>query len=97
MATTLRANGVDRTVDVDGGALLIWLSRDALGVTGAKFSCGLPLRVAARRLPGARSRTSPWRRAIPEGADDGEERLADRTMGRLASREQWEYRVTEGR
>jgi isoquinoline 1-oxidoreductase subunit alpha len=35
MATTIKINGVDRTVDVDGDTALLWVLRDVLGMTGA--------------------------------------------------------------
>jgi len=41
MATTIKINGVDRTVDVDGDTPLLWVLRDVLGMTGTKFGCGI--------------------------------------------------------
>jgi isoquinoline 1-oxidoreductase alpha subunit len=41
MATTIKVNGVDRTVDVDGDTPLLWVLRDTLGLTGTKFGCGI--------------------------------------------------------
>src|SRR5580692_5989343 len=43
MATTIKINGVDRTVDVDGDTPLLWVLRDVLGMTGTKFGCGIAL------------------------------------------------------
>src|SRR5881398_3392511 len=43
MATTIKVNGVDRTVDVDGDTPLLWVLRDVLGMTGTKFGCGAGL------------------------------------------------------
>jgi len=43
MATTIKVNGVDRTVDVDGDTPLLWVLRDVLGMTGTKFGCGQAL------------------------------------------------------
>jgi isoquinoline 1-oxidoreductase alpha subunit len=43
MAMTIRVNGVDRTVDVDGDTPLLWVLRDVLGMTGTKFGCGMAL------------------------------------------------------
>jgi isoquinoline 1-oxidoreductase alpha subunit len=40
---TIKINGVDRTVDVDGDKPLLWVLRDALGMTGTKFGCGMAL------------------------------------------------------
>ena len=41
MATTIKVNGVNRTVDVDGDTPLLWVLRDVLGMTGTKFGCGM--------------------------------------------------------
>ena len=41
MATTIKVNGVDRTVDVDGDTPLLWVLRDVLGMSGTKFGCGI--------------------------------------------------------
>ena len=43
MAITVKVNGVDRTVDVDGDTPLLWVLRDVLGMTGTKFGCGMAL------------------------------------------------------
>jgi isoquinoline 1-oxidoreductase subunit alpha len=43
MATTIKINGVDRTVDGDGDTPLLWVLRDVLGMTGTKFGCGMAL------------------------------------------------------
>src|SRR3979411_3257195 len=43
MATTIKVNGVDRTVDVDSDTPLLWVLRDVLGMTGTKFGCGMAL------------------------------------------------------
>jgi len=43
MATTIKINGVNRTVDVDGDTPLLWVLRDVLGMTGTKFGCGVAL------------------------------------------------------
>ena len=43
MATTIKVNGVDRTVDVDSDTALLWVLRDVLGMTGTKFGCGMAL------------------------------------------------------
>lgn len=40
---TLLVNGVRRTVDVQPGTPLLWVLRDALGLTGTKFGCGMGL------------------------------------------------------
>jgi isoquinoline 1-oxidoreductase subunit alpha len=41
MAITIKVNGVDRTIDVDGDTPLLWVLRDVLGMTGTKFGCGI--------------------------------------------------------
>ena len=41
MATTIKINGVNRMVDVDGHTPLLWALRDVLGMTGTKFGCGI--------------------------------------------------------
>jgi isoquinoline 1-oxidoreductase subunit alpha len=43
MPTTIKVNGIDRTVDVDGDTPLLWVLRDVLGMTGTKFGCGMAL------------------------------------------------------
>ena len=43
MAFTLKINGTPHEVDVDGDAPLLWVLRDALGMTGTKFGCGQAL------------------------------------------------------
>ena len=43
MAYTIKLNGQDRTVDVDGDTPLLWVLRDVLGMTGTKFGCGMAL------------------------------------------------------
>jgi isoquinoline 1-oxidoreductase alpha subunit len=43
MATKIKVNGVDRTVDVDDDTPLLWVLRDVLGMTGTKFGCGAGL------------------------------------------------------
>ncbi len=43
MATTIKINGVNQTVDVDDDTPLLWVLRDVLGMTGTKFGCGQAL------------------------------------------------------
>lgn len=43
MTATIKVNGIDRTVDVDGDTPLLWVLRDVLGMTGTKFGCGMAL------------------------------------------------------
>jgi aerobic-type carbon monoxide dehydrogenase small subunit (CoxS/CutS family) len=39
MALTLKINGTDHTVDVDGEMPLLWVLRDVLGMTGTPAPC----------------------------------------------------------
>ena len=41
MAIRLRVNGVERAVDVEPDAPLLWVLRDELGLTGTKYGCGI--------------------------------------------------------
>jgi len=41
MRITLTVNGEPRTVDVPPDTPLLWALRDALGLTGTKFGCGI--------------------------------------------------------
>jgi isoquinoline 1-oxidoreductase subunit alpha len=43
MTTTIKVNGIERAVDVDGDTPLLWVLRDVLGMTGTKFGCGMAL------------------------------------------------------
>src|SRR3712207_1986236 len=43
MVFTIKVNGDAHTVDVDGDTPLLWVLRDALGLTGTKFGCGAAL------------------------------------------------------
>ncbi len=43
MAFTIKVNGSDHSVDVDGDTPLLWVLRDVLGMTGTKFGCGMAL------------------------------------------------------
>ena len=40
---TLNVNGKARRVDADPSTPLLWVLRDALGMTGTKFGCGMAL------------------------------------------------------
>lgn len=40
---TLTINGVERTVDVDPATPLLWVLRDALGLVGTKYGCGMSM------------------------------------------------------
>jgi isoquinoline 1-oxidoreductase alpha subunit len=40
MSITLIINGVERVLDADPDMPLLWALRDALGLTGTKYSCG---------------------------------------------------------
>jgi len=41
MAFTIKVNGAQHSVDVDGDTPLLWVLRDTLGLTGTKFGCGI--------------------------------------------------------
>jgi isoquinoline 1-oxidoreductase subunit alpha len=43
MAVTFVLNGKSQTVDVSPQMPLLWVLRDALGMTGTKFGCGMAL------------------------------------------------------
>jgi isoquinoline 1-oxidoreductase alpha subunit len=43
LAFTIRINGAQHSVDVDGDTPLLWVLRDVLGMTGTKFGCGMAL------------------------------------------------------
>lgn len=39
MAFSIKVNGVQHSVDVDGDTPLLWVLRDSLGLTGTKYGC----------------------------------------------------------
>ncbi|MGE0668286.1 MAG: (2Fe-2S)-binding protein [Sphingomonadales bacterium] len=39
MAFTIKVNGSQHSVDVDGDTPLLWVLRDSLGLTGTKYGC----------------------------------------------------------
>ena len=41
MPTTLTINGTSHSVDLPGDVPLLWVLRDAVGLTGTKFGCGV--------------------------------------------------------
>src|ERR1700739_1959673 len=43
MTITIKVNGIERPVDVDGDTQLLWVLRDVLCMTGTKFGCGMAL------------------------------------------------------
>ena len=52
--TSFELNGETVTVDVPGDASLLWVLRDALGVTGPKYGCGVGVcRACTSHLDGA--------------------------------------------
>ena len=62
----LDVNGKDHSVDVAGDTPLLWVLREALGLTGTKFGCGMALCGACTvHLDGeaVRSCVTPVRRA----------------------------------
>jgi isoquinoline 1-oxidoreductase alpha subunit len=53
-AMTLNVNGQEVTVEVADGTPLLWVLRDALGLTGTKYSCGMGICGACTVLVGGR-------------------------------------------
>jgi len=43
MATTLKVNGKQLTVDVEDDMPLLWVLRDELNLTGTKYGCGIAM------------------------------------------------------
>lgn len=41
MAMTLNINGVSHSVDIEPETPLLWVLRDAIGLTGTKYGCGI--------------------------------------------------------
>ena len=41
MSYTLKINGKQHAIDVDGDMPLLWAIRDIIGLTGTKFGCGI--------------------------------------------------------
>jgi isoquinoline 1-oxidoreductase alpha subunit len=41
MAFTIKVNGAQHSVEVDGGTPLLWVLRDTLGLAGTKYGCGI--------------------------------------------------------
>lgn len=41
MAFTIKVNGRTHQADVDGDTPLLWVLRDAIGLTGTKYGCGV--------------------------------------------------------
>jgi len=41
MAYTIKVNGQDKTLDVEGDMPLLWAMRDVIGLTGTKYGCGI--------------------------------------------------------
>ena len=41
MTYSIKINGADHKIDVDGDTPLLWVLRDTLGMTGTKFGCGI--------------------------------------------------------
>ena len=70
MATTIKVNGVDQTVDIDGDMPLLWVLRDVLGMTGTKFGCGMALCGACTvHVDGVATRSCVTRVDSIEGAE----------------------------
>jgi isoquinoline 1-oxidoreductase subunit alpha len=43
LAYSIKVNGAEHSVDVDGDTPLLWVLRDVLGLMGTKFGCGMAL------------------------------------------------------
>jgi isoquinoline 1-oxidoreductase alpha subunit len=43
VAYSIKVNGAEHSVDVDGDTPLLWVLRDVLGLMGTKFGCGMAL------------------------------------------------------
>jgi isoquinoline 1-oxidoreductase alpha subunit len=41
MSFSIKVNGQERTLDVDGDMPLLWAIRDVIGLTGTKYGCGV--------------------------------------------------------
>ena len=41
MATTITVNGAEHTLDLEPDMPLLWVLREALGLTGTKYGCGI--------------------------------------------------------
>jgi isoquinoline 1-oxidoreductase alpha subunit len=41
MTYSIKVNGQERTLDVDGDMPLLWAIRDVVGLTGTKYGCGV--------------------------------------------------------
>ena len=41
MAYSIKINGQDKTLDVEGDMPLLWVLRDVIGLTGTKYGCGI--------------------------------------------------------
>jgi len=41
MSTTLMINGASHAIDLPDDVPLLWVLRDAVGLTGTKFGCGV--------------------------------------------------------
>ena len=52
-------NGKRHDVDVSPDMPLLWVLRDALGLTGTKFGCGLGAVRRVHRAPGRRADRAP--------------------------------------
>ncbi|WP_193369665.1 (2Fe-2S)-binding protein [Pelagibius marinus] len=41
MSVTIKVNGAEHRLEIDGDTPLLWAIRDNLGLTGTKFGCGI--------------------------------------------------------
>jgi isoquinoline 1-oxidoreductase alpha subunit len=58
MAITITVNGQDHSLDVAGDTPLLWAIRDALGLKGTKFGCGISVCGACTMLVNGRAMRS---------------------------------------
>jgi hypothetical protein len=56
VAFTIKVNGAEQRVDVDGNTPLPWVLPDVLGMTGTKFGCGGGSPRCLHGAPGWKSR-----------------------------------------
>ena len=78
MPYTIKINGADHAVDVDGDTPLLWVLRDVLGMTGTKFGCGMALCGACTvHLDGSRCAPASPRRSVGAAAITTIEAIGD--------------------
>ena len=65
MGLTIKVNGIERTVDVDGDTPLLWVLRGVLGLTSTKFGRGTAAAEPAPCMSTPGIPTAFWRSAEP--------------------------------